>query len=124
MAKYILDQTQPYNAVVHFGMPVGTNAVGTPWKSCYLAWYAKQHNGSQPQSRLRVGTGSGEISQSVVNLIATGDLIEIGFTYGDDPAVTDVNAKNVLIDTYANRAIDEFTANISQQFKYYGYTRP
>jgi hypothetical protein len=124
---HILDSTggDTFRAVAHLATPTGSNsvsvpcnAVSVPWKTCYLAAFGS----GAPTSALLVGNGAGKISQSEMNSISSGDLIEIPFLYGDDPSL-DATGRTALIDLLAQRAIDEFKANFAVRFKYYGYTQ-
>lgn len=109
-----------YNAVVHFAMPQGVNAVGVPWKTCHLA----SKGASPPKSRLTVvGSGPGQITQGELNDITRGDVVEEWFTYSDYEEAVTQEQKDRVMDDLAKRAVDAFTEGFIGKFKYYGYTR-
>ena len=111
---------ETYNAVAHFAMPTGSNLIGVPWKTCYVASF----QGRPITSQLKVvGNGAGQITQQELNQITSGDIIELPFTFGFDPGLTDAE-KMTVIDGYAARSIDEFKSGFTQTFRYYGLTRP
>jgi hypothetical protein len=107
-----------YNCVAHFAVPVGNNSVNVPWKTAYLGSFGA----SAPSSVLLVGNGAGKISQSEANDITAGNLIEIPFSFGDDPTMTDPQ-RQALINLLADRAIADFQTSFAARYKYYGYTQ-
>jgi hypothetical protein len=108
-----------YDAVAHFPMPVGNNAAGVPWKTCYIASF----QGQPITSRLKiVGNGPGQITQQELNQITNGDVIEITFNYGFDQSWPDAQ-KLANIDIYSSRAINDYKDYFAELFKYYGFTR-
>lgn len=107
-----------YDGVAHVATPTGNNAVGTPWKTCFLA----SSGATAPVSRLLVGNSAGKITQAEANQITAGDLLEIGFTFADDPAL-DTTTRQARITLLADRRVAEFQAEFAERFKYYGYTQ-
>lgn len=108
-----------FTAIAHVATPVGNNFFGTPWKTCWLVSFGA----STPKSRLIVGNGPGQISQSESNQISGGDLMEIEFIFTDDVALNAAD-RNSMIDYVANQTITQRLAEFRQMFKLYGYTRP
>lgn len=107
-----------YDVVVHVAMPTTKNAVGTDWRTCYLASFGSV----APKSRLLVGNTAGKISQNEANQIAAGDVIEWSIVAGGVQE-TDVDARNAMLDFFADQEINQRLANFMEEFKLYGYTR-
>lgn len=108
------------SGVVHFAMPTGNNAMGVPWKTCYQF----SLGGRIPTSKITVvGNGLGQITQQELNQIQSSDVVEVDFTYGVDPDMTD-EQKLGNIDIYAGRVVEDFKVGLMENYKYYGLTRP
>jgi hypothetical protein len=107
-----------FRCVLHVATPAGTNAVGTTWKTCYLATFLP----GAPATVLSVGNGAGQISQNESNSIGAGDLMEFEFLFTDDPAL-DTAGRNALIDAVALYIKNQKLAELQARLKFYGYTR-
>jgi hypothetical protein len=107
-----------YRAVLHVPMPTGSNEVGTPWKTCYLATFLPR----SPATILPVGNGPGQISQSESNSISSGDLMEFEFVVTDDSG-GDPILRNTIIDTVAADVKKNKLEELQQALRFFGYTR-
>lgn len=113
---------QNYSAVTHVATPTGNNAVGTPWKTCWLATFLPGTPSSRLPSTGNANTQPGQISATEANQIAAGDLMEFSFIFTDDPLLTTAQ-RNAMIDAAALASRTAQLADLQQRFTYYGYTR-
>lgn len=107
-----------FRCLLHTAIPTGNNAVGTPWKTCFLAMFLP----NTPTTLLSVGNGAGQITQNEANQVASGDLMEFDFVFTDDPALSTAD-RNALIDAVATSVRTNKLAELQARLKYYGYTR-
>jgi hypothetical protein len=117
MARMHLLQSVGYNVydvVVHAPTPNSNNAAGVPWATAIA-------NSGRAISSLPVGNGPGQITQSELNQVQAGTLIEARFQWGDDPSWTNQQRQDDL-QVRAQQAVQEVTALLQQQLKFFGFT--
>src|SRR5690349_20634272 len=105
---HILQQTAPntYNVVVHAPMPAGNNDAN-------ITWAAAVAGAGLAVSVLPIGNGPGQITQSEMNQITSGTLIEAPFVWGDNPDWDNATRASDL-QVRAQQAIDEITNRYKQ----------
>jgi hypothetical protein len=108
-----------YRFVLHVPMPAGNNAVGTPWKTCYLAGFLPK----TPVTAMPVGNGPGQISQNEANSISSGDLMEFDVFFTVEPGA-DTARRNAVIDSTASDIRNTKLAELQERLQFFGYTRP
>lgn len=103
-----------YDVVVHAPTPPGNNAAG-------IAWAVAIQNSGRAISSLTVGNGPGQITQAENNQVTGGTVIEARFAWGDNPAWTNAE-RQADLQVRAQQAVDEVTAELQRQLKYFGHT--
>jgi hypothetical protein len=104
-----------YDVVVHGATPAGQNSAGLNWSTVLVAALA-------PKSTLTVGSGPGQTTQTEVDAVAAGTLLEVILQFYDDPAMTPTQ-RNVALDALAAQALADYTASLADILKWYGATR-
>lgn len=104
-----------YTVVVHMNVPAGNNAAGTAWKTAIV-------NAGLNRTILTTGNGPGQISSADAALIASGDLYEGSFVWGNDPAWSNAQ-RQADLDLRATQLQAELSAMLQNQLRYFGFTR-
>lgn len=104
-----------YTVVVHIATPVGNNSAGVPWIDAIK-------NTGKNVSVMTVGTGAGQITQAELDQIIAGTLIEGTFRWGDNQTFTNPQRLSNL-DANATRLTNELLAALSNELKFFGFTR-
>lgn len=109
------DSNNLYTVVVHATAPSGSNLAGVLWSDAIK-------NSGRAKTILTVGNGAGQITQSEMNQITSGALIEAVLHWGDDPTWT--NAQRVVdLDLRATQLTTELLDRYNAELKYFGFTR-
>lgn len=102
-----------FTAIVHIATPVGNNAAGTLWSDAIK-------NSGRNISRMKVGTGAGQILQAELDQITAGTLIEGTFQWQDDPALN--NTQRVAdLSLRATQMTNDLLARYAIELNYFGY---
>lgn len=104
-----------YTIVVHAPTPGGTNSAGVSWATAIA-------NSGRNVSRMTVGNGAGQITNTEATNVGNGSVIEAVFQFTDDPA-WDTATRNARLDAEATKLVAETQARYSQELKFFGATR-
>ena len=107
-----------YRCAIHFDVPPGNNGAGVSWQTAHLAHVrtrAEDGTWNEADSKLKEGTGTGEITAAERADVQSGAVIEIVRSLKLDGAVS-----VAALETLADRAITAYKANVSIQLAQYG----
>jgi hypothetical protein len=104
-----------YSVVVHAPTPAGNNAAGVSWTVAIA-------NSGHAVSSLPVGNGPGQISQSELNQVQSGALIEAALQWQDVPSWTQAE-RDADLDLRANQAVTAILSDYQARLNLYGMTR-
>lgn len=104
-----------YRVVVHTPTPAGNNLAGTSWIDAVK-------NSGTAESSMTPGVGPGQITNSELNNIQNGTVIEGTFVWGDDPTWTNAQ-RQADLDLRANQMVAELLTNLQHKLNYFGFTR-
>ncbi len=103
-----------YSVVVHSPTPAGNNSAGVPIAT------AIQNSGNNV-TRLVVGNGAGQITNTESNQVLAGTVIETEFQWQDDPAWTNPQ-RTADLNTRASQAVEQSLAALAVKLKFFGQT--
>lgn len=117
MAKFhvLSGNNNLYQVAIHVATPAGNNSAGIAWSTCLV-------NSGMNKTRMTEGNGAGQITTAEKNQVLAGAVIEISYTWGDDPNWTSQQRIDD-INTRVDQATTERLAQLADQLKYYGYTQ-
>lgn len=104
-----------YTAIVHIPTPTGSNSAGVLWTDVVK-------NSGRTKTIMSVGIGPGQITQSEVDQMVAGTLIEGSFQWQDDPNLS-AAARTADLDLRATQLTNELLARYAVELKYFGVTR-
>lgn len=113
---YVLSGTtnNQYTVVVHTPTPAGNNAAGISWVNAIVG-------SGRNKSVLSVGAGPGQITQTEMNGVLAGTIIESTMNWQDDPTMSNANRVTALNTTVAQLA-NATSSRWATELNYYGYT--
>ena len=101
------------DVVLHVPIPVGTNSVGTNWRTALV------NSDTGGNTSLTIGEGPGQITQAEADLIASGAIFEHRTTFPLD-ASTPSGHRAALREFYAKTKTDKL-ASLQKQLQYFGH---
>jgi hypothetical protein len=107
--------TVGYQAIIHFAVPAGNNAVGNTWKSCIAA------SGGTKSTAMSIGNGVGQITQAEADQIAAGDVLEVSTTIGRKANGSAPTSQDIT--TLVDAVITQTQLDYAARLQYYGYTQ-
>ena len=108
-----------FSAVAHALTPAGNNDSGTSWKAALVA------SGMAKTQMQSVGTGPGQITQAEKDLIESGDIFEVRFSFGlKDDSGTVLTGQNLIdrLMIFADREIQKRKDQLAVQLRYFGFS--
>lgn len=104
-----------YTVVVHTNVPVGNNSAGILWSDAII-------NSGRNISTMVPGAGPGQITQTELDQITAGTVMEGTFQWQDDPNWT--NAQRMAdLDLRASQMTSELSNRNAIELKMFGATR-
>jgi len=114
---HVLGRSGPnqYRIMLHVDTPVGNNSAGIPWNTVLV-------NSGRAMSRMTEGTGAGQITSAELAKVLSGDVIEIAYDFGINPALTNAE-RNATMDFEIIKLTSETVSELQANLKWFGATR-